>query len=105
MKFLLEQDVSAVTERFLREKSQDVITASLLDLSRAKVSGLLKITNEQGWIFVTRDRDFGNLVFVRGVGGGVLYLRMLPSTMEDVHNEMMNVLKTLTKRNWQNRLW
>ncbi len=67
MKFLLDQDVYAVTARFL---------------------------TEQGRIFITRDRDFGNLVFVHGAGGGVIYMRMLPSTMEDVHTEMKKIIET-----------
>ena len=41
MKFLLDQDVYALTERFLRELGYDVVTASELDLSRAKDFDLL----------------------------------------------------------------
>lgn len=94
MKFLLDQDVYAITERFLREQGHDVVTASQLGLSRAKDLELLEIANEQKRVFVTRDRDYGNLVFVHGAGSGVIYLRMLPSTMEDIHAEMINVLNT-----------
>jgi predicted nuclease of predicted toxin-antitoxin system len=36
-------------------------------------------------IFVTRDRDYGNLVFVKSIRSGVLYLRMLPSEINAVH--------------------
>lgn len=67
MKFLLDQDVYALTEHFLREQGYDVVTASELGLSRALDSELLKIASEQGQIFVTRDRDYGNLVFVHHV--------------------------------------
>ena len=76
MKFLLDQDVYALTERFLREQGYDVITASQLAMSRAKDLELLKIANEHGRIFITRDRDYGNLVFVHGAGSGVIYLRV-----------------------------
>jgi predicted nuclease of predicted toxin-antitoxin system len=85
MKFLLDQDVYAVTTRFLRENGYDVITASELNLSRAKDSELLKIA------------DYGNLVFVHGAGSGVIYLRMLPSTMANVHEEMKTVLDTYSE--------
>ena len=64
MKFLLDQDVYALTERFLREQGYDVVTAAELGLSRAIDSDLLKTAGEQQRIFVTRDRDYGNLVFV-----------------------------------------
>jgi predicted nuclease of predicted toxin-antitoxin system len=94
MKFLLDQDVYALTERFLREQEYDVVTASQLGLSRASDSDLLKMASEQGRIFVTRDRDYGNLVFVHNTGSGVIYLRMLPSTIKDVHAELKKVLDT-----------
>ncbi|MCO6459506.1 MAG: DUF5615 family PIN-like protein [Pirellulaceae bacterium] len=52
---------------------------------------MLRVAHEQGRIFVTRDRDFGALVFVRGSGSGVVYLRMLPSTQNAVHAELERV--------------
>jgi predicted nuclease of predicted toxin-antitoxin system len=53
----------------------------------------LKTAHEQDRIFVTRDRDYGNLVFVKGMNGGVLYLRMLPETRDSVHSKLKNVLQ------------
>jgi predicted nuclease of predicted toxin-antitoxin system len=94
MKFLLDQDVYAVTVRFLRESGHDVVTASELNLSRAKDAELLKTAAKENRIFITRDRDYGNLVFVHGAGSGVIYLRMLPSSMVDVHAELKKVLET-----------
>lgn len=94
MKFLLDQDVYALTDRFLREQGYDVVTASELGLSRASDSDLLKTAGEQGRIFITRDRDYGNLVFVHNAGSGVIYLRALPSTISDVHAELKKVLET-----------
>jgi predicted nuclease of predicted toxin-antitoxin system len=80
MKFLLDQDVYANTGRFLSRLGHDVIPISQLGLSQATDEKLLQIAREQERILVTRDRDYGNLVFVKGLGTGVLYLRMLPST-------------------------
>ena len=97
MKFLLDQDVYALTERFLRELGYDVITASELGLSRAIDVDLLKTAGEQGRFFVTRDRDYGNLVFVHNAGSGVIYLRILPSTIDDVHAELKKVLETYSE--------
>lgn len=94
MRFLLDQDVYALTVRFLREQGHDVITASELGLSRAPYLDLLKTAGEQGRIFVTRDRDYGNLVFVRHAGSGVIYLRILPSDMNEVHAELKKALET-----------
>ena len=97
MKFLLDQDVYALTERFLRDQGYDVTTASELGLSRAQDLDLLKVAGEQKRIFVTRDRDYGNLVFVHHAGSGVIYLRILPSDMDQVHAELKKVLETYSE--------
>lgn len=97
MKFLLDQDVYALTERFLREQKYDVVTASELGLSRADDIDLLRLAGEQGRIFITRDRDYGNLVFVQNVGSGVIYLRILPTEMNDVHNELKKVIESYSE--------
>ena len=66
-------------------------------MSRAADVDLLKTAGEQGRVFVTRDRDYGNLVFVYNTGSGVIYLRILPSTIGDVHAELKKVLKTYSE--------
>jgi len=97
VKFLLDQDVYALTVRFLRDLEHDVITAADLGSSRAADETLLTMAHEQARIFVTRDRDFGGLVFVRGFGAGVIYLRMEPSTLRAVHEELVRVLQSYTE--------
>ena len=97
MRFLLDQDVYAATARFLAERGHDVLPVSKIGLSRACDSDLLKVTQEQRRIFVTRDRDFGRLVFVHALGAGVIYLRMLPSTENAVHQELADLLKCHTE--------
>lgn len=97
MKFLPDQDVYALTERFLRGLGYDIVTAAELGLSRAADVDLLKTAGEQKRIFVTRDRDYGNLVFVHGEGSGVVYMRILPSTLDDVHAELKKVLETYSE--------
>lgn len=67
MKLLLDQDVYALTERFLREQER---------------------------VFITRDRDYENLVFVQHAGSGVIYLRILPSELTEVHAVLKKVLET-----------
>jgi len=94
MRFLLDQDVYATTASFLRGLGHDVVPVAQIGLAQADDEELLKIASEQGRIFITRDRDFGNLVFVKGLGAGVLYLRILPSTQNAVHDELERVLNT-----------
>lgn len=80
--------VFAVTMRFLIGLGHDVIPVAKLGLSRANDEDLLKVAQEQNRIFVTRGRDFGNLVFIKTLGAGILYLRILPSTQKSVHAEL-----------------
>ena len=66
MRFLTDQDVYAITNRFLSGLGHDVVTAAQLGLAQAEDLELLRVAQDQGRIFVTRDRDFGGLVFVLG---------------------------------------
>ncbi len=101
MRFLVDQDVYASTVRFLSDLGHDVVPVARLGLSRAKDSQLLRVAREQGRVFVTRDRDFGGLVFVEGQGPGVIYLRALPSTQNAVHAELERVLTLYAERELQ----
>ena len=93
MRFLLDQDVYAATFRFLIDLGHDTVRAIDLGLSQASDERLLAVATEQRRILVTRDRHFGALVFVNALGSGVLYLRLLPSTLKAVHDELARVLK------------
>ncbi len=97
MRFLLDQDVYATTARFLAGLGHDVVQVAQIGLSQADDADLLKVAQEQGRIFVTRDRDFGGLVFVNVLGSGVLYLRVLPSTQSSVHKQLERVLNTYSE--------
>jgi len=97
MRFLLDQDVYAATARFLGGLGHDVVPVAQIGLSQADDSDLLRIAQEQNRIFVTRDRDFGGLVFVKGLGAGVVYLRILPSTQNVVHQELARVLRSYSE--------
>jgi len=98
MKFLLDQDVYAITAGFLSQHGHDVVRVSEIGRSTATDTELLSFAHEQGRIFVTRDRDFGGLVFVKALGAGVIYLRILPSTVSAVHEELMRTLKEHTEK-------
>jgi predicted nuclease of predicted toxin-antitoxin system len=96
MRLLLDQDVYAVTVRFLRAHEHDVVTAAEAGLAQGTDVELLALARAQRRIFVTRDRDFGGLIFVYNLGAGVIYLRILPSTREAVHQELARVLTIYT---------
>ena len=92
MRFLADQDVYAVTVRLLRDLGNDTATAADLGLSRATDSDLLVVAQRQGRILVTRDRDFGGLVFLEHLGAGIIYLRVSSLSLDAVHAELARVL-------------
>jgi len=98
MKFLADQDVYAGTVKMLRDIGHDVQQVAQLGMAQASDVDLLQTAREQSRIFITRDRDFGNIVFIEGGGPGVLYLRMLPSTQNAVHAELQRVLSLYTEQ-------
>jgi len=87
LRFLLDQDVYAVTARFLADRGHDVVSVGRIGYAQAADSELLRLAQEQERVFVTRDRDFGQLVFAQGLSTGVIYLRILPSTQDAVHGD------------------
>ncbi|MBI4556750.1 MAG: DUF5615 family PIN-like protein [Candidatus Hydrogenedentes bacterium] len=93
MRLLIDQDVYVSTERFLLTLGHDVVTARQLGLQDASDETLLRTAAADKRILVTRDRDFGALVFVRRLGRGVLYLRMRPTGVDSVHIELARVLR------------
>jgi len=101
MKLLLDQDVYAVTARFLNGLGYDVVSVADVGYSRASDLAVLNLAQEQGRILVTRDRDFGGLVFVRHLGAGVIYLRVLPSNLHAVHDELARILELYSERELQ----
>jgi predicted nuclease of predicted toxin-antitoxin system len=101
MKFLADQDVYAATVTFLRGLAHDVVTASGLGMAQAADAELLRVAHEEVRIFVTRDRDYGGLVFVQGSGPGVIYLRILPSTVSAIHAELERVLTLYSEQELQ----
>lgn len=94
MKLLLDQDVYAGTARLLEEAGHEVTRVAELELAMADDSTLLKVARERESVLVTRDRDYGYLVFVERLRTGVIYLRMQPTTMGVVHRELVRVLES-----------
>ena len=92
MKLFLDQDVYAVTTRPLRSRGHDVVTAAETGHARSVDMLILETAASEARILVTRDRDYGELVFVRGAPTGVIYLRVLPSTIAPVHESLDSVL-------------
>ena len=101
MRLLLDQDVYARTARFLSGLGHDVLPVAQIGLSRASDEELLGVAREHNRILITRDRDYGHLVFVKRIVSGILYLRMLPATQDAVHGELERVLKAYPEQDLQ----
>lgn len=65
------------------------MTVKELNMHQASDRELLKFASKNNLLFVTRDKDFGALVFLEELfSTGVILLRITPQTLEDVHNEL-----------------
>lgn len=96
MKLLLDQDVYELTARYLGELGHDVLRVAELGMATASDQENLNKARELGRLFVTR--DFGNLVFLRRQGGGVIYLRMLPSNRDSVHGQLSKIFDSYNEQ-------
>ena len=93
MRFLVDQDVYALSVEWLRELGHDVVTVKEIGMERAEDEELLSNAKENSRIFVTRDKDFGTLVFLkRALSTGVILLRVAPPTIDAVHEELDRLL-------------
>jgi predicted nuclease of predicted toxin-antitoxin system len=97
VKLLLDQDVYEVTARYLIEIGHDILKVSEIGMATASDEDNLNKAFELDRLFITRDRDYGNLVFVRQMRIGVLYLRMLPLNRDAVHLELKRVIDEYTE--------
>lgn len=92
MRFLLDQEVYSATAAFLTTMGHDLVAASHLGLSQASDEATIEAAQADNRILVTRDRDFGALVFLGGIRTGVIYLRVSPATLQAAHEELGRVL-------------
>jgi predicted nuclease of predicted toxin-antitoxin system len=101
MKLLADQDVYSITVQFLRGLGHDVTTAAEMGLSQSSDAEILQAARAGGRLLITRDRDFGGLVFIQAIGSVVLYLRIIPSNLHAVHVELQRVLDLYTAEDLQ----
>jgi len=94
MRFLADQDVYYITIEWLRKEGHDVVTAREIGMQRATDQELLKKAWETDRVLLTRDKDFGALVFLGETESpGVILLRITPLTVDEVHREFRRLLE------------
>jgi len=94
MRFFADQDVWKVTLDLLRNWNHDVVTAKQIGMDRAPDEDLLIQAESDNRLFITRDKDYGSLIFLGNVSSsGVILLRITPETIDDVHTELARVFE------------
>lgn len=94
MHFLTDQDVYRITIDFLVELKHSVITVQEIGMHRASDHELLKKATAMNRIFITRDKDFGALVFLeKSSSSGVVLLRGKPTSINEIHKELERILR------------
>ncbi|OGW40596.1 MAG: hypothetical protein A2Y97_05060 [Nitrospirae bacterium RBG_13_39_12] len=94
MRLLIDQDVYRITIEQLRKWGHDVLTAKELGMQRAIDKDLLRKAIETNRLFITRDKDFGAIVFLEeSFSTGVILLRITPVSIEDVHRELYRLFQ------------
>jgi predicted nuclease of predicted toxin-antitoxin system len=97
MRLVADQDVYAATVRVLRDVGHDVASVAEPLPAQAADEDVLRCAHQHQRVLVTRDSDFGALVFLRTMPAGVIYLRLGPPTLAIVHIQLLHVLATHTE--------
>lgn len=99
MRLLLDQDIYNVTVNRLKDWGHDVLTVKEIRIHRATDEDLLRKAIESSRILVTRDKDFGMLIFLdEKLSTGVIFLRITPGSVESVHRELNRLLNDHTEK-------
>lgn len=70
------------------------MTVKELGMARASDEHLVVTAREANRLFVTRDKDFGSLLFMQEkASSGVIFLRISPKTATEVHRELLRILQ------------
>ena len=94
MRILADQDVYKMTTDKLTEWGHDVITARSLALQKAPDEEILRAAKKAGRLLITRDKDFGELLFLKEKDTeGVILLRGGFKDMGKVHSELQRFLR------------
>ena len=71
-----------------------MLTAADLPMQEADDNDLFVKAKSLDRLFVSRDKDFGTLVFLNSVSApGVIFLRVEPTAVNEVHHELVRLLR------------
>jgi predicted nuclease of predicted toxin-antitoxin system len=88
MKFLLDENTSKLTAKFLTQLGHTVLRVKEIDPGMEDYQVLELAVNEQA-IIITLDKDYGELIFKEGkLHSGVLFLRLENQTQDNTINTL-----------------
>lgn len=94
MRILSDQDVYRITIDRLTAWGHDIVTAKSLNLHKASDDEILYAAKKTKRVLITRDKDFGELLFLKKKGtAGVILLRGDFKSIERVHDELLRLLQ------------
>lgn len=103
MNFLADQDVYQETIEFIKRLGFKVVRVKDVDLSTASDEQLLSFAKKNKYILITRDKDFGVLVFLKlKKHHGVIFLRIHPHLVKIVHKELALIFTKYSAENFEN---
>ena len=95
VRFLLDANLSPVTEKYLQTLGYEAITVAHLHLESADDETIVEYASEHEYILVTLDPDFGYLFRILSPHQvGIVILRLENQTIESVNSALHRLLDT-----------
>jgi len=103
MRFLIDQDVYQLTIEFIKDLGHEVIPVKNVGLATASDETILTYALSHKLILVTRDNDYGALVFLmHKKHHGVIFLKIEPRYVDILHDELKLVLRKYSREKFIN---
>ena len=98
MHFLTDQDVYQMKIDFLIELGHSVVAVREIGMHKTSDHELLKKAKKMNRIFITRDKDFGALIFLEKTSSsGVILLRGKPTSINKIHRELERIFRAYSE--------
>jgi predicted nuclease of predicted toxin-antitoxin system len=93
VRLLANENIPYAAIRYLREQGHEV-AAVVDDMAGAPDELVLSRANEEGRILITFDRDYGELIYLRGLPcpAGLIYIRFAPATPLDAAERVSELI-------------
>ena len=105
MTFLLDHCVWRETGDFLHKAGFKCLTLRGVGDPGASNGEVIALAQKHKAVLITRDSDFSNLgLYPPGSHLGIIFLRITPDTIDDVHNLLLQALRNLPQDEYQGNL-